>query len=495
MTDMGHRHRLLLALAGALLVAAFAPWQQVWLVWPSFAVLWWALHRFPAQGFQVGYCFGLGLFLAGLPWLYTSLHDFGGLLAPVAVLLTVLFSAFMAFYPALACLLFSRLKPTVGMAPLALAACWTLLEWLRSWLFTGFPWLSLGYVLSDTPLSGLFSLGGTWLAGFVLVLLAVLPAHLWQQRHWQAAWPGLLFLLCLPPAMWWQPRTQPAGPPLSVALLQGNYSQDIKWDPHWIPREVAWYVNTTLEQRARLILWPETAIPGTLTRHETILLQLDETLWQRNQGVLAGLIEDDGQAIYNSLVGLGRLQGRYRKHHLVLLGEYFPFRSWLQLLPGLVIPASDFSPGPARQTALKLGEYTLLANICYEDVFGNEMRASLLQAPETGLLINASNDAWFGRTAPWQHLQMARMRAVELGRPMLRVTNTGITAVIDPRGRVVQRLPQFQAGVLQTKIRPYQGETLFLRAGSGWVQLLSLVLVVLSHRRASHVRRRNTQGR
>ncbi len=470
------KHRALLGLAGALLVPAFAPWQQLWLLWPAFFALWILLHRFPQHGFQLGYSFGLGLFLAGVPWVYTSLHDFGGLLAPVAILLTVLFAAFLALFPALATTLFCRLHARPAMAVLGFAACWTLVEWVRSWLFTGFPWLSLGYVLSDTPLRWLFSLGGTWLATLVTIILAVLPAVLWQTRRFSPLLLPLFLLLIFTSLALLQPRTQPTDQTLRIALLQGNYSQDIKWDPEWIPREVDWYTQTTLQQDADLILWPETAIPGSNQQYAQHLQQLDEQLQRRGQGLLAGIIDQHGEAIYNTLLGLGLLQGQYHKQHLVLLGEYFPFRQWLELLPGLQIPANDFTHGPATQGPLRLGEITLLANICYEDVFGNEMRQRLLQYPQTGLLINASNDAWFGRTAPWQHLQMARMRAVELGRPLLRVTNTGITAIIAPDGGIQAQLPSFEQSVLQARIAAYQGETIFMQQGNLWVLLLCLIL-------------------
>ncbi len=468
-------HRALLVLGGALLVPAFAPWQQLWLLWPAFFLLWQLLHRFPAHGFQIGYFFGLGLFLAGVPWIYTSLHDFGGLLAPVATLLTILFAAFLALFPALATTLYSRLHARPALALLGFAACWTLAEWLRSWAFTGFPWLSLGYVLSDTPLRWLFSLGGTWLASLVTVILALLPAVLWQSRRFSPLLLPLFLLLILTSLALLQPHAQPTGQTLRVALLQGNYAQDIKWDPEWIPREVAWYTQTSLQQDADLILWPETAIPGSSQQYTQTLLALDMQLQQRGQGLLAGLIHREQGKLYNTLLGLGRLEGQYHKQHLVLLGEYFPFRRWLELLPGLSIPANDFTHGPAQQPALQLGKTTLLANICYEDVFGTEMRQRLLQYPQTGLLINASNDAWFGRTAPWQHLQMARMRAVELGRPLLRVTNTGITAVIAPDGRILAKLPAFERGVLKTRVTTYQGETVFMRHGTLWVLLLCVI--------------------
>ncbi len=476
------RHRLLALAAGALLVPAFAPWQWLILLWPAFLALWLLLQRFPQHGFQLGYCFGLGLFLAGVPWVYTSLHDFGGLLAPLAILLTVLFAAFLALFPALATTLFCRLQARPAMAALGFAACWTLLEWVRSWAFTGFPWLSLGYVLSDTPLRWLFSLGGTWLASLVTVVLALLPAVLWQTRRFSPLLLPLFLLLVFTSLAVLQPRTQPSDQTLRVALLQGNYSQDIKWDPEWIPREVAWYTQTTLQQDADLVLWPETAIPGSNVAYSESLQALDQIMARRQQGVLVGIIDRQGNSLYNALLGLGTLKGSYHKQHLVLLGEYFPFRDWLKLLPGLVIPANDFTHGQEDQPPLRLGEITLLANICYEDVFGSEMRQRLLQYPQTGVLINASNDAWFGRTAPWQHLQMARMRAVELGRPLLRVTNTGITAIIAPDGQIQAKLPPFEQSVLQARITGYQGKTVFLQYGSFWVHLLSILLLALAFR-------------
>ncbi len=482
------RHWLSSFTAGALSVAAFAPWHLPWLLWLTFGLLWWLVAAYPRHGFRLGYAFGLGLFLAGVPWVYTSLHQFGGLIAPVAVVVTGLFAAFLALFPAVACYAQGRLQPPPWLSPLLFTACWVLAEWLRSWIFTGFPWLSLGYVLSDTPLRALFGVGGTWLASSVALWLALVPAWLVRHRAARPLLPTLALLAAATLAMAVQPRTRPVAPGLSVALLQGNYSQDIKWDPEWIPRQIAWYRQTTLAQRAELILWPETAVPGSTVAAAPWLERLHTQLLQRGQGALIGIIDRQDDKLYNALLGLGTLQGRYHKVHLVLLGEYFPMRRWLKLLPGLSIPASDFTHGDPAQPALRLGGTTLLGNICYEDVFGNEMRQRTRSFPSAGLWINASNDAWFGRTAPWQHLQMARMRAVENGRPMLRVTNTGITAVIAADGRVQSSLPPFEQGVLTATVHPRIDETWFLRFGNSWVLMghALLLLVGYGQKRAWH---------
>ncbi|KAB7628260.1 apolipoprotein N-acyltransferase [Alkalilimnicola sp. S0819] len=497
---------------GAALPLGFAPFEWWWLAPFALSLLFVpALCAPRRQALLSAWCFGFASFGLGCWWVYISISQFGG--GPlVAVFVCLVLAAVFALFPLLAVWLTRRLCPRPGPAAflLALPAAWILVEWLRSWLLTGNPWLSVGYTQTGYWLSGVAPVFGVLGVGLLLCLAAgllawsVAKAFLLPGASPAGAAPGresfsqnrtrghasllqlgvpLLVLLLLPPALdraW----STPTGEPLRVALVQGNVPQGEKWLPEQRLPTLERYVSLTVRNwDADLVLWPETAVPDYAHRVEEMLLRpLRREAARHGTAVVFGApVHDfnDRQA-YNSLVTLdGR---RYDKRHLVPFGEYVPLRDVLgRALDFLGAPMSDFSRGTGHGV-LEVAGVPAAASICYEVIFPAEIAEAL---PHARLLLNVSNDAWFGDSlAMHQHLQMARMRAIETARPMIRATNTGITALIDHRGRVTERLPAFQTGVLRGEVQPREGGTPYVHWRDWPVVGFCLVMLIAARRRA-----------
>ncbi len=477
--------------AGLVLPLGFAPYGWYPLTVASLAVLFrlW-LHSPPVRAFRHGWIYGLGMFGGGVYWIQISIHQFGLPVLAFSVSMTALFVAFMALYPALAGWLSARL-PCASMYRrllLLFPALWTLIEWLRGWLFTGFPWLTLGYSQIDGPLSAYAPLGGVYSVSLAAALLAGSLAALSLRR-----WGGIIPFLLVGGLAWpldsrsW---TGPDGPAARVALIQGGIEQAVKWDPAQRQETIDHYLALTRPHwNLRLVIWPETAIPAFYSELQDFFQALHAAAAARGSAMLIGVPynppHDQGR-YYNSVIALGTGAGRYDKRHLVPFGEYIPFGDLLKpVLFFLKIPMSDFSRGDPVQPLINAGGIPVSVSVCYEDAFGGEIIPAL---PAARLLINVSNDAWFGDSiAPHQHLEMARMRARETGRYLLRAANNGITAIIDARGRVVARAPQFVPYALTGEALPYAGATPYVRFGNAPVLLLLagalLVAVVPAARR------------
>ncbi|WP_006788504.1 apolipoprotein N-acyltransferase [Thiorhodospira sibirica] len=478
--------RYVLALiCGVGLVFSFAPYAQRPLAVLCLLPLFWLWGQAPRrQAMGLGYAFGLGFFGAGVSWVYYSLHLFGEAIAPLAALLTALFVAFLALYPALLGAVIASLRPRhQGLTwLLVIPALWVLFEWWRGWFLTGFPWLLLGHSQVDTPLGGYAPVLGVY--GVSLLVATLAGALVWglndiKRRALPAAalvaliWAGGYGLQM---RAW----TQPDAVSLQVALLQGNVAQETKWQAEGL--EISMAVYAELHQQALgsdLIVWPETAIPTFYDEIlEDYLLPLAEQARAHGGETLVGIFvyEPLRQHIYNSIVHLGGspyvyAPHAYHKRHLVPFGEYLPGRSLLMWLNAwLEIPMSDLDVGTAAPV-LTVGEIPLGLSVCYEGAFGEQVIEAL---PQARVLVNVSNDAWFGDSiAPHQHLEIARMRSLETGRPMLRATNTGISAVIDYDGRLIARSPQFTTHLLQAEIYPRQGATPYSKLSNmpvlGWL--------------------------
>lgn len=489
-------------LAGAAAVAGFAPlgWWPLSVI--ALAVLFASLARAERLrlGFALGFAWGLGFFLAGVSWVYVSLHVYGGMAAWLATLATVLFCAFLALFPASVGALATRFPDRSQRLLLALPLAWSVAEWVRGWIFTGFPWLELGYtqvpgglLAGFAPVLGVY--GVNTLLAFAAGLLAWALAG--PRRIAQRLWAGVALLAlgvtgqALHPLLW----TSPAGMPTTVALLQGNVPQDMKWRPEITRETLARYARQAAASPARLIVLPETALPIFESDLPDFYREGLVDLGKRNGGdVIAGLPtgRPDG-AYFNSVISFGAAPSqRYHKTHLVPFGEYIPQKAlWGWVLDVLHIPLSDFARGAPDQHPLAVGGQRVAMNICYEDAFGAEIIRAL---PAATVLANVSNLAWFGDSlAPWQHAQMSQMRALETGRMMLRATNTGLTAIIDAKGRIVAALPLFQPGTLSGSIQGYAGATPYVRWGNTPVLLawggLAAVLFALHLRGARRCRR------
>lgn len=456
--------------AGAALPLAFAPFGLFPLAYLAPAVLFLLWRECAAaRAAWRGWLFGLGMFGVGVSWVYVSLHDFGHMPAPLAGLATLLLVAGLALYPALLGWLQGRFfnRARAYHLPLVLPALWTLFEWWRGWFLTGFPWLNLGYSQSDTPLAGYAAWLGVYGVGLACALVAGLLAQSWRapEGFLRRYLPALLAIFVggwLAGLAEW---TEPTGAPVATALVQGNVPLAIKWQPAYREPILERYRDLSARApQARLVVWPEAAIPARLDEIDPRYLTR-----LRQQGAadfLIGVVEGGpGREYYNSAVVLGQDPASYRKRHLVPFGEFLPLPGLFRwLLDSLRIPMSDFSAGPADQPPLAAAGQKIGVSVCYEDAFGEELIRAL---PAATLLVNVSEDAWFGDSlAPHQRLQMARLRALEAGRPMLRAANTGPSAVIDYDGRVLARAPQFRSTVLQAGVQPRQGATPYVYAGN-----------------------------
>lgn len=474
-----------LALAGALAVAGFAPLGWWPLTWLALVVLFASLARVDStrQGFFLGLAWGLGFFLAGVSWVYVSMHVYGGMSAPLAALATLLFCAFLALFPAVAGALVARVPVSAARMLLALPLAWSVMEWTRGWIFTGFPWLGLGYSqVPHGPLAGFAPVVGIYGVNTLLALSAALAAWAWiVPRSRLAALAALVLLAATGLGLRTLTWTQPEGAPTTVALLQGNVPQNLKWRPEATAGTLALYARLAQASPARLIVMPETALPLFEADLPDMVRDGLTQLGRQNGGdVLVGLPTGqlDG-AYYNSVISLGTAPGqRYHKSHLVPFGEYIPQKAvWGWVLDVLHIPLSDFARGAPDQVPITAGGQRVALNICYEDAFGEEIIRAL---PAATILANVSNLAWFGDSlAPWQHAQMSQARALETGRMMLRATNTGLTAIIDARGRLVAALPLFEAGALQGRVQGYAGATPYVRWGNTAILLVWGLLAIL----------------
>lgn len=474
-------------LAGAASVFAFAPFGLEPLAFLTLALL---IHFWidapPRRCAWLGFWFGLGLFGAGVSWVYVSLSRFGGMPPVLAGIATALFCAFLALFPAAAGWMQARIPAPAGIrACLLIPAAWVLFEWTLTWIFTGFPWLAIGYTAAGWPLQGYAPLGGVYAVSFVTVAIA---GMLWLvAQHRPMFLIAIVAVVGVGEALRRVEWSQKAGEPVSVALLQGNIEQEMKFRPERAATILLTYARLAEGTRARLVIFPETALPAFLDRIDPAYLALLESVGKRNQGdLLVGVPFRRGEEYYNSVVSLGTSPRQlYHKVHLVPFGEFVP-PGFGWTLSVLSIPLSDFSRGAPERAPLEVAGQRVAVNICYEDVFGAEMARSL---PEATMLVNVSNVAWFGDSlAPAQHLAIARLRAIETGRMHLTATNSGITAAIDRDGRVLKRLPQFTEDRLEIEAQGYTGATPYVKLRDWPVVLLSLAILAAALIRARRTR-------
>ena len=496
---------------GAITVAGFAPFHYYFIPPVTLAALLLTCLRCDTlkAAATAGFSFGAGLFLVGVSWVYVSLHVYGGMSMPVAAFCTLLFCLIQACYPALACALLQRLQASTPVRLLLLfPALWAVTEWMRSWVLSGFPWLSIGYSqVPSSPLAGYAPVLGVY--GVSLLTAALAGAAAWAidsyLRRRSSPKNGkrsadLMFATCVAVSLiaagavlkihhWTQPLP---GEPTTVTLLQGNIPQELKWRPERAVATLQTYLELARSTDSKLVLMPETALPMLSTDVPADYLQaLSDRAVQSGGDILFGVPErDPAGSYYNSVMNVGTAPAQvYRKFHLVPFGDYFPLRpvlGWIMKL--LHIPMSDFSHGAKIQKPMQVAGQKVAVNICYEDAFGEEV---IRQLPEATVLANFTNDAWWGDTvASRQHLQIAQMRALETGRPMLRATNTGVTAIIDPAGRIVASAPEFTATALSGTVRGYRGSTPYVRFGNAGVLLLAAGMLLIPLLWARAARRR-----
>ncbi|BCK86601.1 apolipoprotein N-acyltransferase [Sideroxyarcus emersonii] len=474
-------------LAGIVAVFGFAPFGFFPLPILALAVLFrlWSRAERPAQAAWQGFAFGMGLFCVGIHWIYVALHIYGYMHPVLAAIATALFAAVNATLPALAGYAQARFKVSANVRLLLLMpAIWTLAEWLRGLLFTGFPWLVTGYSQApDSPLAGYAPLLGVYGVSLVAAVSAGALLLLWNAR-WSRPGKAALAILA---ALWlggatlrsigW---TQAEGEPIKVSLLQGNIAQDTKFSEEALVGTLETYRRLAQASDGRLIVMPETALP--LLRDnvpESYQTLLREHARQNGGDILIGVFEKESGGYYNSVYSLGSSPSQhYRKDHLVPFGEFIPLRSVLGWLINdvLDIPMGDLASGGAHQAPLNVAGQKVAVDICYEDAFGEEIVRAL---PAATLLVNVTNDAWYGDShAAMQHAQLSQMRALETGRMMLRATNTGVTAVIGSDGHIRAMLPQHEEGVLTAQVQGYAGRTPYVVWGNAGMLVLVVAMLI-----------------
>ena len=478
-------------LAGGMLPLAFAPFDffPAAVIAPALLFMSWLDIR-PRRALRRGFLFGLGMFGVGVNWVFVSMYEYGGVSLLLSLFLTTLLVAFLALFPAVLAYLLVRWFPFTGAAAavwrlaVVFPAGWVMFEWIRGWFLTGFPWLNLGYSQLASPLAGLAPLAGVygvslgtalsagWLALFILAE---------NRRQRAGSIIALLVLWVGAGVLHGLAWTRPVGAPLRVTLLQGDIPQKIKW--LWDVRQptVELYTKMTREHwGSRLIVWPESALPEMYAEAKDFLDSLGKEARKHNSDLLIGVLYEDPATgrYYNSMVSIGSTRKFYFKHHLVPFTEYLPMKGLLgALVDFMQVPMSDFSAGPAVQQPLAVAGQQAGISICYEDAFGREM---IRQLPKATLLVNVSNDAWFGHSiAPPQHLQIAQMRAAETGRPLLRATNTGVTAIVNAKGRLQSVAPQFKVAALTGEVQPMQGATPYVRLGNTPVVVITTGLLLI----------------
>jgi len=479
-----HGRRLALPI-GLALAAAFAPANisnLAFLCPAALFLLWDGVS--PREAAWRGFLFTAGTFFAGTYWIYHSVHLVGGAPTWVALFLMAGLVCIMGSYSAALGYALQRWLPAEGPLRwlLALPAGWVLAEWLRGWMLSGFPWLALGYSQFGTPLRGFAPVLGVYGVSLAVAMTAGGLVMLWRGsalERWAAVVVTVAIWLtgtALDHIRW----TQPVGGEISVALVQGAVPQSMKWQPGQLERTMKLYRDLSAPYLgAGIILWPEAAIPALESDIREYLDSVRSEAASHGSSLVLGLVRRDPRLpedFYNGIVAFSPDEQWYHKRRLVPFGEYFPVpalvRRWLRLMN---LPYSDFRNGSSEQSPLAAAGQRLAPTICYEDAYGAEQIAL---ARQSTLLVNVSNDAWFGdSTAPHQHLDISRMRAIEAGRPMLRATNDGVTALIGYDGTVLAFLPQFRPGVLSGSVQPRTGMTPYLRAGN--LPLLALLMLGL----------------
>ena len=471
--------------AGALLACAFAPvnaWPLAILCPAVLMALWQGAT--PRQAARLGFLFNAGTFAAGTYWLYTSIHGVGGAPAWIALGLMLALVAIMGLYHALLGYCVARWLPPAGLARwvVGIPAAWLLIEWWRGWFLSGFAWLSLGYSQTDTWLAGIAPLAGVY--GISALLLASAGALVTllrgtRRERWVAlAVLGIPWLAgaALRPADW----THPAAPPVSVAIVQGAVPQDEKWlDSHHDATLRLYRRLTEQALGSRLIVLPEAALPDLASELAGFIAVLAREAQAHASGLVLGVLRADAHERYfNSVLALDGHESWYDKHHLVPFAEFFPVPSFVRSFMRLMsLPYSDLTPGAAQQPPLIAGGMRLAASVCYEDADGSSMLASVRQADA---LVNLTNDAWFGHSsARYQHLQIARMRALEAGRFLIRAANDGLSGVIGPRGEPVALAPPYRPYVLKSQVTPRAGLTPYAHVGN-WL-IVSLAAAALAY--------------
>lgn len=487
-------------IAGSLLAFAFAPMDiyPLAIFSPAILLLLW-INSSAKQAFILGLLFGVGFYGIGVSWVFISIHKFGHTSVFLASLITGLFISILALFTGIQGFLFNHFFPrnTFFKLYLIFPSAWAITEWIRSWILTGFPWLLLGTSQINTPLSGYAPLFGIYGLSFLVALTASLFLTLFcpflnkrfdcrldlKNFHYFRPLAALIVLCVVGYVLSFIPWTQVKGKPIQISLIQANIPQEIKWEPQYQKASLIHYQQLTQSHwNSRLIIWPEAAIPLLQNQAVTFLKLLDKQAKQHKTTLITGIPIQKGFQYYNGMIGLGLDHATYYKQRLVIFGEYLPW--WILWAHGLLnlldIPMSSFSPGPSHQPAFKVAHLTLGTFICYEIAYSNLVRQALKD--HAALLLTINDDAWFGRSfALAQHLQIGQFQALATGRYLAFLSNTGLTAIVTPKGKIIAQLPAFKTGVLTGKVYKSSGFTPWIYLGDSSIILFCVGLCILCY--------------
>ncbi|WP_068546908.1 apolipoprotein N-acyltransferase [Thalassotalea crassostreae] len=483
-------------LLGAIMVFSYAPFS-LWFVSIAALSIWIYLlnEQDKKQAFRSAFAFGLGFFGVGISWVHVSIEQFGGLPLIVSILLMVLLCAYLALFTGLAAYLAARFNQN-KVSLVYLPFTWLIAETLRGVVLTGFSWLSIGYSQIDGPFAALAPIIGEIGISFIVILIACLLVSIVNKQRLKlnsAILASVVIVTIIASQLSFVEKT---GKVINTALVQGNIKQELRWDKQAEQNIIDLYIDQTTElyKNNDLIIWPEAAIPRLEPLSQDILSKLNHEAAQANTALITGIInyEPDSSAFFNRLIVLGnknvddnegdyywRNSNHYDKHHLLPIGEFIPFQELLRpIAPLFNLPMSSFSRGDYVQKNLIANGIQIAPLICFEVVFSKQLAANFDN--DTEILLTVSNDAWFGAShGPDQHLEIARMRALEYARPMLRATNNGLTAVIDHNGRISADIEQFTLSTLQTKVDVVTGTTFYSDYGIHLDKLLFVVFALM----------------
>ena len=502
--------RIAAFLLGGIYFLAFAP-HDYWIVaFVSLVGFFFVLVRFPEQALSLSWLFGVGKYLFGASWIYVSIREYGGAGIFLASFLVALFVVGLALFLLPVGYSVRRLKTAnLWVNAMVFVLAWSVSEWLLTWLFTGFPWLLLGYSLVESPLASLLPVFGVLASGMLsliifLGLALICRAFLFTDRikwHYPLAVLVPCFLVLVLHNITWVSDKGLH----SVGLVQGNIDQSVKWDFKERNRIAQKHISMSAELWGlNLVVWPEYALTLYGDEAKRVKIYLQERAIESGTNLLLGAPEivayRDAQLaekfrVFNTAQGFGLASGSFAKSHLVPFGDYVPFQ---EVLRGLItffdLPMSSSSRGSSDQPNIvaKLGDETvqIAIGICYEIAFGNSMR---IRAREADLLVTITNDTWFGASiGPHQHMQIARVRALENGRWLVRAANDGITGIIDHNGNVRDELPQFTEGVLKGEFQTMQGRTPYNLLGDtlffAMLTVLGVIVCLYRYRVATRVK-------
>lgn len=473
---------------GAIGILSFSPYD----FWPAAylsisGLLFLNMHHFNTyKYFLIGYFWGLGFFGFGINWIYISIYNFSNVSYFISTILILILILYLSFYPALFTFFQYYISSKNNFIRLVITSpvIWHVVEFLRGKIFTGFPWLQLGYTQIDGPLKGFAPLFGVEFITFLLIFISGLSTYVVVQKKYKII-IVLIFLWTIPLLIknidWYRLQKKS----VNIVLVQGNVPQSIKWNKLLKKNFLNNYLHMSFPymKKNTIIIWPESAIPLFEYQCKNFFKYLNNYLINKNVSIITGILSNsvNKKNIYNSILVLGSKKTynfddeKYNKHHLVPFGEFIPLKKLLKLINKIFsFPYSTFSRGKYTQTQLNVLNYKLTAAICYEIIFKNYLLNNF--KTNSDFIINISNDAWFGNSiGPWQHFQIARMRALELGRPLLRSTNNGITVIIEPNGKIKKMIPQFISSVLKVKINPAIGITPYVKFGN--IPLIIIIFV------------------